>query len=222
MGEIFKKNFNAELDMETITNPHRQKQLEEFLDREHPVMSRYYELLNRKISPKQLKGEMALLIKKDLDFYDPYLVLGDILTSEGKKKEANVFLAEAYERAVKRIVDKQGNFPKRLIWGWLDNRHLMRVIERWGLMLWEQGKAPEALIIFRKLLQSNPGDNQGVRFTILAISLGLNPDYENRFSSKDMPGYVDGFKISAWFDQYSKKFPDEFGWWFKAMKKGDY
>lgn len=75
------------------------------------------------------------------------------------------------------------------------------------------------MTILRKLLKSNPGDNIGARFDILAIHLGLKHDYEKKFACGDMSGYLDAFKVCRWFDKHSKKFPEEFGWWFKAMQE---
>ncbi len=202
-----------------ITNPRRLKQMDDFWDKEHQVMHDYYEMLERKMSAIKLLEKMRGFIKKDPDFYDSYLVAADILDSIGKKEESNNLLSLAYERAVTRIVDKEGNFPKRIEWGWLDNRHLVRAIERWALELWEQGKNEEALDIFRRLLKANPHDNIGARHNILAIRLGLGADYESEFETKDMPGYLDALKVMNWFDKHVQKFPEEFEWWLKAVKE---
>ncbi len=196
----------------------RSKQ-ERFIDSEHPIAESYYELLDRNISVIKMKKELENLIEKDKTFYDPYIVLADILVKERKQKEAEILLYTAFIDAVKRISDTNGNFPKNLEWGFLENRHIIRIIDRWALELWEKDKTEEALEIFRKLLHSNPNDNIGARQSILAIRLGLKPDYEKQFSSKEMPGYLDGYKVVKWFDEQSKKFPDEFAWWFKEVEK---
>ena len=38
------------------------------------------------------------------------------------------------------------------------------------------------------------------------------------FELKDMPGYMDAVKTIKWFEKMSKKFPEEFDWWYKAVK----
>jgi len=200
-----------------IVNLKRKKQIKEFFDEDHPVMNKYYDLLDRDLSIMKMRKEMEKLIQKDPDFYDSYLVVADILKSGRKIKAARELLYIAYERALKRIVDIKGNFPEKIEWAWLENRHLVRAIERWGWELWEQKKTDEALEIFRKLLKSNPNDNIGARQNILAIRLGLGPDYETMFTVEDTPGYLSGFKLSEWFAEHCEKFPDEFGWWFEAM-----
>lgn len=202
-----------------ITNPGRKKRLEEFHDQDHPVMERYYDLLDQEISTVRMRTEMEGLIQEDPDFYDPYLILADMLKKQRRNREASVLLYTAYERALKRIVDKDGNFPKELPWGWLENRHLIRATSNWGTELWKQKRTEEALEIFRKLLRSNPNDNIGARQDILTIRLGLSHNYEKKFAAEGAPGYLDAFKLSKWFEENSKKFPDEFDWWFRAMEE---
>jgi hypothetical protein len=79
------------------------------------------------------------------------------------------------------------------------------------------GTPSEALEIFRSLLRTNPNDNIGARYCILAIRMGLGPDYEGRFLVE--PGFIDAEEISRWFEKHSRKFPDEFGWWWKEIEK---
>lgn len=201
-----------------ITNPRRLKQIKEFFDKDHKVMSKFYDLVDSDLSNERLKKEMKKLINEDPLFFDSYLILVDILFEEGKKKEAKKILRNAFQKAMEQIVDKEGRWPKIMRWGWLENRHIIRTINRWTLELWWDEKIDEALSIFRGLLKSNPNDNIGARFSILAIKMGLNPDYEEQFSTK-MPGFIDGFKISKWFDKNSEKFPGEFDWWWKEVEK---
>lgn len=202
-----------------ITNPKRRKQIKEFLDNGSPEMSRYYDLIdNSKISDSKVKSEMRKLIQSNPDFYEPYLFLADTIKSEGKEKEAREIIFIAYQRAVRRIVDKEGNFPKKIEWSWVENRHLVRAIESWAFEQWEQNKNEEALEIFRKLLKSNPNDNIGARYDILALRLGLSSDFEQMFVLKDNPNYLDTNKEIDWFYDNWEKFPEEFEWWKKAVK----
>lgn len=202
-------------------NPKRKKKIAEFVDENHKNMTEYYDLIESATSKPQLKREMKKLIENDPDFYDPYLVVADLEIVAGDRSVGRQFIHEAYERAVKRIVDSQGNWPKSMRWGWLENRHLMRALERQATAFWEEKKVEEALDIFRRLLHANPGDNQGVRFYILAIRLGLGTDWYAPFEVKDGPmagQAIDAISSSKWFEKNAKKFPEEFGWLRKAMK----
>jgi hypothetical protein len=82
--------------------------------------------------------------------------------------------------------------------------------------VWEEGKKNEALELFRKLLKVNPSDNIGVRFAMLAILLGLDPDWEDDFTVKTGPmagDAMDAIRVDAWFRKNAKKFPEEFKDW---------
>lgn len=53
----------------------------EFIDKDHPVMEEYYELIDRygESDPKSLKTQVRKLIEQDPDFLDPYIILFEIL-----------------------------------------------------------------------------------------------------------------------------------------------
>lgn len=208
-----------------ITNPRRKKRIEEFVDNDHEVMSKYYDLLESATGEAQLKRGMMKMIESDPDFYDTYIVVADLEIEKGNREKGRQFIYEAYERAVKRIVDVRGDWPKFMPWGWFENRHVMRVLERQAVALWEEEKTEEALDIFRRLLHANPGDNQGVRHSILAIRLGLGTDWYAPFAVKEGPmagQAIDAIATSDWFEKNAKKFPEEFGWLRDAMKKLGY
>lgn len=205
-----------------IKNPKRKKQIKKFVDKDHEVMNRYYDFIDSDISENKLEKEMRKLIKEDRDFYDPYLVLFDILLYSNRSKEMTILLRNAYKRAVMRIVDYKGNWPKEMRWGFLQNRHLMRIIERYAILCWEVEEIDEALDIFRKLLRSNPGDNQGARHNILAIRMGLKAyKWQKPFEVKEKGEVygLDALKLSSWFNKNVKKFPEEFDWLFKEWEQ---
>jgi tetratricopeptide (TPR) repeat protein len=167
---------------------------------------------------------MRRLVEADPLFFDSYLVLADLLYEEGKEAEARDIISSAYQKALLLIVDNKGNWPKEMAWGWLENRHIMRTIERYAYQLWEEGKPEEALDVFRRLLKANPGDNQGVRHSILAIRLGLGVDWEEQFVVKEGPmagQALEAMPLHRWFERNAKKFPEEFGWLLKLYRQWD-
>ena len=190
----------------------------EFMDKEHEVMYRFYDLCEQYngSNAKFIKRRMKQLIEEDPDFLDSYLLLYEILKDEGNSSEAERVLNDAYERALRLITDENGNWPDRLSWGWLENRHVIRTILNKAILLWENRKVDEALDLLRKLLKTNPGDNVGARFYILAIRMNMTlEEFERRF---DRGGYYD-MDLSDWFDENYKGFDDEFGWWEKAIEE---
>ena len=117
------------------------------------------------------RARQALAISEDCA--DAWVLLAE----EASTPDAAV---ERYERAllagaaaigVDRFASLRGEF-----WGHLETRPYMRA--RLGLAgaLRDVGRHDEALAHYRALLELNPGDNQGVRYLLLAalLDLGLN------------------------------------------------
>lgn len=200
-------------------NPNRKKQIDEFIDKERKVMTNYYSVLENNLRSGQTKSQMRKFIEKDPDFFDPYLVLANLLYEDEEYIEGDELMRTAFKRALKRIVDKDGNWPKFLPWGFLENRHLIRAIDRWAYKLWEDGHNEYALDIFRKLLKSNTNDNVGVRYNILAILLGYEAGWQEEEFSAGEIGMIDAAKEEKWFNKNVKKFPEEFNWWLEIAEK---
>lgn len=185
-----------------------------FVDKNRPIQMKYYDTLDQleAATDREMEKAMKKLIKEDPDFLDPYLILHGIYQDNEQWKKADEILNEAYESAINTISDKKGNWPDVLLWGFMENRHIIRTIFNKGVSLWDNSKTDEALDIFRKLLKSNPNDNVGVRDFILAIRMDMSfREYEERFNKG---GYYDSESIK-WFEQNAPKYPDEFGWWFE-------
>ncbi len=109
------------------------------------------------------------------------------------------------------VANMDGDYPKSLPWGWLENRHIIRALCNFALLQWEQDHIRLSLEIYRKLLASNLNDNIGARYSILAILLGYGPDYEALFLPDTGPIFgLDANKMDAWFDANAPKFSNEF------------
>jgi tetratricopeptide (TPR) repeat protein len=81
----------------------------------------------------------------------------------------------AGERALGRAYFKEnaGHF-----WGLMETRPYMRARQGLANTLWELERGPEAVEHYRELLRLNPGDNQGIRYSLLNLLLSLNRDAE--------------------------------------------
>jgi tetratricopeptide (TPR) repeat protein len=194
------------------------KRTREFVDKDHEVMDAYYDLCESQegIKAKKVKQELRKLIEQDPDFLDTSVMLFGILQDEGKLEEAEAVLNQAFQRAIRLIADKKGQWPDKLRWGWLENRHIIRTIVNKAISLWGENKNDEALDLFRKILRTNPNDNPGVRYLILGIRMGMSySEFDKQF---DRGGYWDS-DIDAWFAQNQGKFPEEFDWWEKAIEE---
>lgn len=193
----------------------------EFIDGDHAVMRSFYDLCERyeeRGAAPKIESELRRLIERDPDFYDSYLMLRDILSEQGRVAEGDALLAEAYRRALARTLDRRGNWPRALEWGWLENRHIIRTFLNQAIACWEADDTDAALDLLRKLLRSNPNDNIGARNYLLAIRLGMTFEaFETTFGTE--LGY-DGMKMARWFDKNSAHFPDEFDGWKQAVGYG--
>ena len=198
--------------MKKIANLKRADSPNEFIDKDRNVMYEYYNLLDSDLTEAKLAKSMLKLILKDPDFLDSYIVSADILLRSNKIRSGLKLIEEAYERALRLIVDENGKWPKRMSWGFLENRHIMRAIERYAHISWEENNPELALEIYRRLLRVNINDNQGVRYAILALRMGLGPDWDFKFMVKKghMAGLIDAMQIDNWFNENSKNFPEEF------------
>ncbi len=194
------------------------KKFKEYVDKNHRVMQAYYDLCERYNgrNVKSTKRRLEQLIEQDPNFLDSHILLCEILKGEGNDAKAEKLLDDAYDKAVKLITDKNGNWPDVLEWGWLENRHIIRTILNKAISLWDNNEIDGALDLFRKLLKTNPNDNVGARDYILAIRMDMSfEDFENRFNKG---GFYD-MELSNWFGKNYKSFPEEFDWWEKAVEE---
>jgi tetratricopeptide (TPR) repeat protein len=65
-------------------------------------------------------------------------------------------------------------------WGLLETRPYMRALHGQANMLWQLRRHEEAAAIYREMLRLNPGDNQGVRYSLLQLLLELDRFEEAR------------------------------------------
>lgn len=207
------------LDIEELIylkNPKREKRIKELVLESPKLMSQYYDLIEADPKPEELIKVLKKMIRKDPDFFDPYLALAGTLDEKEEPDKAYDIRKEAFRKAMLKIVDKKGNWPEEMPWGFLENRHLIRALVVFARELWEQERYDFALYLYRKLLKTNPNDNIGARYEILAIQLGLDPDYAEEMFPASMPNTVDAIKSEDWFQENAKKFPEDFNWWFKV------
>ena len=117
-----------------------------------------------------LAEEEADTLGRALDFYQQGVKAGEQALGE-------TFFAE-----------NEGYF-----WGILETRPYMRARAGLANTLWDLRKKDEALAHYREMLRLNPGDNQGIRYSLLILLLELNrkdevddllDEYEDEWSSE--------------------------------------
>jgi len=207
-----------------IGDPKRVRQLAEFTDKNRAVMDEYYEVTELfqagQVSLSETKQSLRQLIKIDKQFLDSYLYLAQIEYDEENYEEHWRLAWKAYFKALHLVANANGDYPKSLSWGWLENRHIVRALCNFALLQWEQDHIRLSLEIYRKLLASNLNDNVGARYSILAILLGYGPDYEALFLPEFGPIYgLDAKKMDDWFYANAPMFSNEFLDFFKNAQQ---
>ncbi|AJR14784.1 hypothetical protein LEP1GSC107_3188 [Leptospira interrogans serovar Grippotyphosa str. UI 12769] len=141
------------------------KGFKRFVDIDRPVQAIYYDLIEKLDSFDNLRKDKELrkLMMKDPDFLDSYLVLYELFIHLGKYEEAASLLDRAFGNALRLIVDQNGTWPDELMWGYLENRHIIRTLFTKAVTLWEKNENVLSLSIFRHLLRMNLNDNVGAR-----------------------------------------------------------
>ena len=120
-----------------------------------------------------------MLIKKALKL-DPDCVEAWILMAE-KKAENNLQKAIIYarnavaagERSLGPEIFKEGTGH---FWGIVATRPYMRAMQLLAELLRMHKEHDEAITVYQKILQLNPGDNQGVRYVLVGYLPGMGHD----------------------------------------------
>lgn len=210
-----KENSSSKMDVVTI-HAGRKPLLREFVDINREVMDEFFDIMDVDTfqgSLDEVKRSLKKLILKDPCFLDPYKALAEIYLEEDLGDQSDKIMDRAYAMAMDLILDEKGNWPDRLHWGYIENRHIIRTISEKGIILWLKGENTIALDLFRRLLTTNPNDNPGVRYYMLAILMGIDfPEFMEMNSDED---YVNS-DIDHWFQENHTKFPGEFDGLFES------
>ncbi len=158
------------------------------------------------------------IIKKDPDFFDPYVTLHEYYLEDEEKHKAVQILQEGYRRAIDLIM-LDGRFPDELPWLALENRHIIRMLFNFANFLWMVEEKKEAMNIFQLLLHSNSDDNIGARYAIVAILEGYESiyEYEAQFETDGGMG-LDAMAVEKWFWDKAPKHKDAIGWWIDEVE----
>lgn len=129
------------------------------------------------------------------DCADAYVLLAEGAKTRKESLESYEQAVAAGERALgpKAFKEDVGHF-----WGLLETRPYMRAREGLASLLWTMGRRDEAIAHLQDMLRLNPGDNQGVRYTLSGWLMAEGKDKE---LAKLLKAYDDD--ASAWW-VYSK------------------
>ncbi len=186
--------------------------MKEFFDEDRMTSMEFYEVQDSITEDNiaSIIDELKMLIKKDPFYFDPYLLIADLYENTSKNDESEKIIKEAYDKALELIVDKSGQWPEKLEWGWVENRHIIRTLLKMGVIYWKKNESSEAYSLFEKIFKTNFNDNPGIRFFMLAILEKMSEkEFDKRF---DKGGYWDN-DIDDWFSETVNRHKNEFGEW---------
>jgi len=208
------------MDLEFYVNGRKMKvkhhQEYEFIDIDRFEVSEMYWDFLESLDTQDIKKSIKMLkkiIKTDPDFFDAYITLHEYYLYDKEPKKALDILTKGYKRAMDLVLDR-GQFPDKLSWMFVENRHIIRVIFNYANMMWMVENKKEALRLFNLLLKSNSDDNIGARYSIVALLEGYESQghFEEEFENDDGSS-LDGMAIHKWFEKHAKKHQKEIGRW---------
>jgi len=98
------------------------------------------------------------------------------LAAAATMKKDHASARKLTELAFAKVIAAYPVWPKRLPWGVLENRPVLRIIQMRAMLYHEDKNLDEAEILYRLLLKLNPSDNQGIRYLLKGMKSGLSPD----------------------------------------------
>lgn len=213
---ISQKTFDVEFRLYGMKAHLKENEEYEFIDRERfNINELYWEFLESFEADDVKKSIKALksMIKKDANYFDPYITLHEYYLMDKDFANAIKIMESGFKRAID-LINNNGRFPDELPWGFMENRHIIRMIFNFGMFVWANEDKDIALNIFMQLLKSNHNDNIGARYSIVAILEGFNSqeEYEEQFlnESGDSLEYM---KLEEWFYKSAQKHKKIIGWW---------
>lgn len=146
----------------------------------------YYEAMEVLDNGNYKYAEELLLKAKtmDADYVQTYIGLVSVYARPNMKEKREENIKIAFEKTQKKFP----KWPKRMEWGFLENRAYLRAIQYRADLYWDMGNFDDAEVLFRLLLKLNPNDNQGVRYEISAMYTRIN-----------------GIELNKMFDECNKK-----------------
>ena len=117
-------------------------------------------------------AEKLLLEAKEMDpnYVQTYVGLVSVYARPKDRKKLEENIKKAFDLTVKEF----SKWPKKLEWGYLENRAYLRVIQYRADIHIDDGEKDKAEELYRLILKLNPHDNQGVRYVLAGMFAGIS------------------------------------------------
>jgi tetratricopeptide (TPR) repeat protein len=143
---------------------------------------------------EQNPGKRITLAHKALavspDCADAYVLLAE--EAADTVKRAYEYYQQGVEAGRRALGEKYFKEQVGYFWGLLETRPFMRALEGTANLLWNMKRFDEAVETYTEMLRLNPGDNQGIRYSLLNLLVTsdrisdakrLLKDYKGEFSA---------------------------------------
>ncbi len=111
-------------------------------------------------------------VKLEPDFVAGYMGLTASYKVDRNNKKEKGYANLAFKKT-RQIFPK---WPRKMIWGELENRQYLRAIFDKAAVFHKEGQKKEAEKLYRLILKLNPNDNQGIRYLLAGMFAGISPE----------------------------------------------
>jgi len=124
------------------------------------------------------RAEKLLIQARELDEHSVQTYIGftHVYGALKNKKKANECIQKAYDKTIRKFPA----WPRRMEWGYIDNRAYLRAIQYQADLYADEREKDKAIELYQLLLRLNPNDNQGVRYTLAGVYAGISGEEVNR------------------------------------------
>lgn len=130
-------------------------------DKLHLAQKKVYDAWEASGETRKKLANEALAISEDCA--DAYLILAEELRD--RQERINLF-RKAIAAGRRALGSNWETKYKGMCWGTLETRTVMRAMARLAMDLQREDELTEALGFYRKLMELNPNDNQGIRYLL--------------------------------------------------------
>ena len=145
-----------------------------FRSPEADIDNLYYdamELLNgNRNHAKRAEALLMRALKLDPHYVQTHIGFAHVYGALKDKQKAHAHMETAYNETIKKFP----KWPRRMLWGEIENRAYMRAIQYKADLFADNGEKEAAIELYRLLLKLNPSDNQGVRYTLAGVCAGIS------------------------------------------------
>jgi tetratricopeptide (TPR) repeat protein len=170
-GQHFESIDEANARLAEITSGGRLSQLAGAWKRDDPKW-RAQELAYDALETDSLGEALRLVneaLKLDPDCTDAQRLMVSVLPASPENKTS--LMREVVEKAERNLGEAFFQEHMGHFWGTMSTRPYMRAKQHLGELLVETGRLTEAAAVFERLLELNPTDNQGMRYSLLTLYL---------------------------------------------------